>query len=422
MRVGFVSRRFFPAVSGMSVYALNLLDHLVRAGVEVVMVSQYRDDPAGIGVYGGGPPPPVDGVTVDGRPSRGEAEASEGRPADFEADLADLVEALERHHAERPFDVLHAQYAYPCGLAAMEAGRRLGVPAVVSIQGGDGHWVGTCCDTHRSAMAAVLGHADRLLIGSASFAEEVSGHHGTPLDRFTIVPGATDTTRFRPASDRAPGDVADPCRLLYHGRIDRRKGILDLVEALRRVHDAGVDARLVVSGIGPDVAATDALVAQLGLTDSVERLPPVDYADAPARYGQGDVFVSPTYSEGFSNTILEAMASGLPVVSCRAVGVVDCVVDDVNGVLVEPGDVDGLARALIDLLADGPRRRRLASVALDQVRTTWSWAAVGAQVRACYDELAGAAPDDGWTDLYDPGATLADADPACRFRPEPHLL
>ena len=57
MRVCFVSRRFFPAISGMSVYALNLLRELVAAGHAVTMVSQYRGDAAGTGVYGGGPPP-----------------------------------------------------------------------------------------------------------------------------------------------------------------------------------------------------------------------------------------------------------------------------------------------------------------------------------------------------------------------------
>ncbi len=62
MRICFVSRRFFPAISGMSVYAVNLLRELVRAGHDVTMISQYRGDAFGTKVYGGGPPPPVPGV------------------------------------------------------------------------------------------------------------------------------------------------------------------------------------------------------------------------------------------------------------------------------------------------------------------------------------------------------------------------
>ena len=64
MRICFVSRRYFPAISGMSVYAQNLLRELVEAGHDVTMISQYRGDAFGTRVYGGGPPPAVPGVSV----------------------------------------------------------------------------------------------------------------------------------------------------------------------------------------------------------------------------------------------------------------------------------------------------------------------------------------------------------------------
>src|SRR5689334_18176606 len=81
MRVCFVSRRFFPAISGMSVYAVNLLRELIKAGQDVTMVSQYRGDPFGMRVYGGGPPPPVPGVRVIGLEALGEQDGG-----DFERD------------------------------------------------------------------------------------------------------------------------------------------------------------------------------------------------------------------------------------------------------------------------------------------------------------------------------------------------
>lgn len=142
-------------------------------------------------VYGGGPPPDVQGVKVLGLEARGEQSGG-----NFEADIAEMVQVTLAEHTAKPFDIIHAQYGYPTGLAALEASTEVGVPCVVSIQGGDGHWVGTCCLTHKSAMLAVLGHADALLIGSQSFAEEVHQNHGTPLERFTIVPGAVDVQRF----------------------------------------------------------------------------------------------------------------------------------------------------------------------------------------------------------------------------------
>jgi glycosyltransferase involved in cell wall biosynthesis len=423
MRVCFVSRRYFPAVSGMSVYAANLLRELVALGHDVTMLSQYRADPAGTRVYGGGPPPPVPGVRVVGMESAGEAEVNAGRPADFERDVRALVDRVVALHEERPFDLVHAQYGYPPGLAALEAGRRLGLPVVVSIQGGDGHWVGTCCGTHRRAMQAVLGHADALLIGSRSFAEEVRANQGTPVERFTVVPGAVDVGRFRPRDGWAPGALLDAAapRLLYHGRVDRRKGALDLVDAFARVAGAR-PARLVVSGIGPDSDAVAERVAALGLAGRVTLRGPAAYDDVPAVYREGDVFVSPTYAEGFSNTILEAMASGLPVVSTRSVGVVDCLRDGDNGLLVAPGDVGALAAALGRVLDDAGLRARLAGRALDEVRASYAWPAIARQIAGEYARVRGEPPRAGWSGeglfAWPPGG----APEPCRFRAAPHLL
>ncbi|MDQ1633733.1 MAG: glycogen synthase, partial [Frankiaceae bacterium] len=335
MRICFVSRRYWPAVSGMSVYAENLLRELVALGHDVTLVAQYRDDPVGRGVYGGGPPPaervPA-GVTVVGVESVGETSTVDGKSAaDFEADVARLVEVVEElsdpARGGAPFDILHAQYGYPPGLAVLEASRRLGVPNVVSIQGGDGHWVGTCCTTHKTAITTVLDGAQAVLIGSESFAGEVIDLHGTDRARFTVIGGATDCDRFTPAAVPPPPELPT---LVYHGRVDRRKGVLDLLDALPLLRNP---VRVIISGIGPDLDEVRRRVDERP-DGRVELTGYAAYDDAPAVYQRGTIFVSPTYSEGFSNTVLEAMACGLPVVSTAVVGVVDCLRDGENGLLV----------------------------------------------------------------------------------------
>jgi len=386
----------------MSIYALNLLQQLVAAGHDLTMVSQYRGDALGTRIYGGGPPPPVPGVKVIGLEQRGEQDGG-----DFERDIAELVETIVTEHRREPFDILHAQYGYPTGWAVLLASQRLGVPNLVSIQGGDGHWVGSCCETHRLAMVRVLDHAGALLIGGHSFAEEVGDRLGTPLDRFTIVPGAVDTDRFTPAGLTADG----PARILYHGRVDRRKGVLDFLQSLTAV--AG-DWQATVSGIGPDLADAQMLAEQFGLGERVTFSGYADYADVPQIYRAHHIFASPTYAEGFSNTILEAMASGLAVLSCRSVGVVDCLRDGDNGVLTEAGDVAGQARALTALVNDRPLRARLADTALAECRRTYSWHAVGRRIMTVYDQLAGTQPDTA----FDPDLPKT----PCRFHSEPHLL
>ena len=412
MRVLFLSRRFFPAISGMSVYAINLLRQLAAAGHDVTMVSQYRADPTGTRVYGGGPPPEVPGVRVIGRRSLGEEAFAEPGGADFERDVDDMVDTILAEHAKKPFDVLHAQYGYPNGWAVLLAAQRIGVPTVVSIQGGDGHWVGSCCETHRQAMLRVLNHADRLLIGCDSFAREVVDRLGVSRDRFTIVPGAVEVERFHPAPGTTPGDAQDPVRLLYHGRVDRRKGALDMLDALAVLRGEGVPFAATISGIGPDLDACRERDAELNLGTRFTGY--ADYEAAPALYREADAFVSPTYAEGFSNTVLEAMASGLATVSCNAVGVVDCLRHGENGLLSDPGDIPALTDNLRRIIQDAPLRARLARSALEECRRTYSWDAVGRQIMDVYADVAGTAPDTA----FDPVLPVAE----CRFRAQPHLL
>ena len=414
MRICFVSRRYWPAVSGMSAYAENLLRHLVRQGHEATLVSQYRGDPAGRAVYGGGPPPAdrvPDGVEVVALEALGEQRVGAGEPADFEADVDTMTRTVLELHERRPFDIRPPQSPPPTGWAGRRAARAAGLPAVVSVQGGDGHWVGTCCTTHRDLVRAVFAHAPALLIGSPSFAAEVCERHGVDASRFTLVPGATDAERFA----RVDVTPSDPPVLLYHGRVDRRKGVLDLLEAVRLLRDGGTAVHLLVSGIGPDVGAVGERITRLDLDGHVEVLGAVPYEDAHEVYRRGEVFVSPTYAEGFSNTILEAMATGLPVVSTDVVGVRDCVRSDENGVLVPPADPPALAAGIRRVLDDAGLRRRLTDQAYDDVHRYWSWPVVAGRITDVYaDLLAG--------DVKVPEIPDPPRDPSCRFRAAPHLL
>ncbi len=388
----------------MSVYAINLLRELVQAGHDVTMISQYRGDALGMRVYGGGPPPDVPGVRVIGIEQVGEQNGG-----DFETDVANLRNAVVAEHTRAPFGILHAQYGYPCGWAALLASRDTGVPNVVSIQGGDGHWVGSCCETHRIAMTRVLDHAGAVLIGCRSFANEVTQRLGTNPARFTIVPGAVDVGRFTPAGRNTPEPV-----LLYHGRVDARKGVLDLLAALAPIARDGLKFKLLISGIGPSFDEAAALIYDLGLESHAEMTGYVHYEDVPAVYARADIFVSPTYAEGFSNTILEAMASRLAIISCRAVGVMDCINDGVTGLLTEPGDIKALTQALRRMLTDRGLRDRFAQAGLEECRQKYSWQSVGHQIIDIYQSRLGSEADLDWPEML--------PETPCRFRAEPHLL
>lgn len=422
MRICFLSRRYFPAISGMSVYAKNYLNELVKLGHDVVMISQYRNDVVGTKIYGGGPPPAVTGVEVVGLEALGEQRVNAGQRADFEADIQVMVKTALEHHRIKPFDLVHAQYGYPNGLAALEISRQTNVPNVVSIQGGDGHWVGLCCQTHAQAIRAVLDHANELIIGSLSFAEEVQKHHGTVRSRFTIIPGAINTDDFNPRRDRALGEVRTVPVLLYHGRVDRRKGVLELIEAMEKLKGKGQACRLIISGIGPDLEAAKEQARQQNLDDRIEFSGYVSHERAAEVYRTADIFVSPTWSEGFSNTILEAMACGLPIVAARAIGVVDCLRENENALFHEVHDVNGIVEKVTAMLEHATLRSRLAETALAEIQTKYQWSVIVQQIVQRLETVLLKKPDNRWTEKYDPTTTAQDADASCRFRESPHLL
>ena len=108
------------------------------------------------------------------------------------------------------------------------------------------------------------------------------------------------------------------------------------------------------------------------------------------------------------------MASGLAIVSTLSVGVVDCLRDNENGLLVEPGDVHALAAALHRIIDDHALRTRLADAAYDEVQRLYSWPAVAKQIVGVYEQLRGTQPNNDWN----PDIPIT----PCRFRAEPHLL
>jgi glycosyltransferase involved in cell wall biosynthesis len=107
------------------------------------------------------------------------------------------------------------------------------------------------------------------------------------------------------------------------------------------------------------------------------------------------------------------MASRMAVVSCRSVGVVDCIRDGENGLLTEPGDQAGLAAALRRVIRDPVLRDRLADAALIECRDVYSWRKVGRQIMDIYADVIGQRPH-----AVDPALPIL----PCRFRAEPHLL
>lgn len=146
----------------------------------------------------------------------------------------------------------------------------------------------------------------------------------------------------------------------FVGRIERRKGVMDLVHAAPALREALPGVRIIVMGDDP-YDSDPAYLAEVRAATSVEHLPWV--ANAPGVMRHLDVLVAPSHQEPFGTVLSEAMAVGTPVVATRVGGLAEVVDDGVTGVLVEPGSPAELAAGVLRVLADRAAMGAAAQVA-----------------------------------------------------------
>ena len=185
----------------------------------------------------------------------------------------------------------------------------------------------------------------------------------------TLIPNAVDTERFRPSP--TPSSTNASPRVLCAGRLIERKGQHHLIEAVRQLRARGQNGfKVVLAGTGDGEAALKAQVARDGLGDVVQFLGYVPWQEMPELYAAVDLFVLPSYNEGMSVALLEAMASGLPAIVTPTGGTEELM--DGNGLVVPWADTAALTSALARLLSSPETRatmgRRSRELALQR---TW---------------------------------------------------
>ncbi|MEL6792710.1 MAG: glycosyltransferase, partial [Pseudomonadota bacterium] len=166
----------------------------------------------------------------------------------------------------------------------------------------------------------------------------------------------------------ARGDHEPAKRLIFVGRLAAVKGVLIALEALARVRADHPDATLTLVGDGVERARIEARIADMGLTDVVRLTGYLSQSDVAAELARSDVFVLPSFAEGVPVVLMEAMATGLPVVATRVAGIPELVEDGVSGRVVAPGDAEALADAIAEILSDPDRPEIMGAAGRVRVR------------------------------------------------------
>jgi glycosyltransferase involved in cell wall biosynthesis len=204
-----------------------------------------------------------------------------------------------------------------------------------------------------------------------------------------------DPSRFAPTPERladaaklrAQLGIASPSQVIgYVGRVTRDKGVPELVAAFRAVQEQFPDAVLLLIG---DVEQGDPIPPETReALDNARGIVRVDFqSDITPYYLLMDILALPTHREGFPNTVLEAQAAELPVVTTDATGAVDSIAPNVTGLLIPAGDAGALAEALTKLLSDRERARQMGAAGRARVGQQFRPEVVWKSLAELYGEL-----------------------------------
>ena len=290
---------------------------------------------------------------------------------------------------ENDYDLVHAFFGFPAGWLCCRSAKKL--PYIISLRGSDvpgeharlklyykvlGPRVFKPIWRNAAALVACSeGLKQRALSFLASVVIDVIPN-GVDLDRF--YPAETTNSRDRVSSS------AVPLKLLTVGRLSVTKRTEMLIDAAQILHEDGCDVRLTVVGGGAMEQRLRQTVSQRNLSDIVEITGRIEPEKMPQVYRQNDVFVSATMQEGMSNAMLEAMASGLPIVTTRCEGVEELIAD--NGIVTDAAEPGQIASA-VKTLADNPNARKKTSIAARKRAEKYGWKSVAERYLSHYRNI-----------------------------------
>jgi len=276
-------------------------------------------------------------------------------------------------------DVIHA-HVYSAGVPAVLLGKRYGIPVVVTE-----HFTGFPRGTVRGLekFKAKFTFENAAVVCPVS--DDLRKHIGAYgiRARFHVVPNVVDTSLFAPG-DRASTREDDTKHLLLVALLDPKKGVPYLLRALARLKEKRNDFALDIVGDGPNRNEYEELANQLELADVVCFHGLKTKREVARFMRQSDFFVLPSEWENLPCVLIEAMASGLPIVATKVGGIPE-IINEKIGVLVPPKEVEALAKA-VDYMLDHYRdysARGITQYALER----FSYEAVGRQFDAIYKGL-----------------------------------
>ena len=292
--------------------------------------------------------------------------------------------------------VVHCARAFPEGLDGYLAKRLGGADYICWVYGEELAYTRYSRELSRF-MPLVYRNAGAILAISQNTARHLV-EFGVPADRITIIRPGVDAERFSPKAASAQAvrrrlTQGDEVVLMTIGRLQRRKGHDLVLQTLATLGPESPPVRYVVVGGGPEEPRLQQMARELGVAERVTFVGAVPAEELPGYYAAADIFVHPNRNdggdfEGFGIVLLEAAASGLPVIAGDTGGSPEAVENGSTGVLVSGVSVDQLKTVLLELIRSPFRRRTMGEAGRTMVLSEFSWDHAAASVAAIHERVA----------------------------------
>ena len=244
-----------------------------------------------------------------------------------------------RLHKEKPFDIVHAHMLPRDGHAGMLVAKALDVPLALTVHGTDIFHYFIPGKTPWARNRMIAREADALMAVSSLLMSRVAPYRGEgKLSR--IVPNGVDLSLVPDVTRNVPRTV------ISVGTLKARKCMDRTLEAFARLAQEYSDATLTIVGIGEMEGQLKARIAELGLEKRVEMTGGLPHEEVLRRMAESDLFILPSWGEGYGIVYIEAMAAGCISVGAIGEGIEDTITDGKNGFLVPAGDVDAIEHVM----------------------------------------------------------------------------
>ena len=284
--------------------------------------------------------------------------------------------ALRTYLKQHNIKLLHA-FDNPSTIFAIPCAKLAGVPVRLSSQRGHPHLYPP---TYRKLQRLSETLADGIVVNAEALQNHLIREEGMKPDRIRFCPNGLDTRRYH-FSERDPSRASITIGCIARQRPE--KHLPFLVDAFAKMRRPGM--KLMLVGSGPDEEAIRNRVAANNIASDVMLVPQTP--DVPKYMSEIDIFVLCSESEGISNSLLEAMASGATVVGSKVPGTRELIREGVNGFLFEFNNAQDLSNKILRLVDDPALRQSVAASASNWVRQNMSVEASAAKMGAIYDEF-----------------------------------